>query len=461
MTNINVPLVFKFNTLLKSNWSFAADAGILLNLGMKNAYNTDASFDYEAIYKFTDPKDPHSAVYDNAVTPSASDLFYTKSNFLAHDPDGDINKYFNSHREQGENIGLGVKPTNKAGNVSYSSGSVGFIIRPSVGYRVSNNVTFDLGVYYMSQAFKNTTESNYRLTNKLGDYSSVLHNVSSVKSTSYGISIGVRYVFGKLSDRDHDGVPDRIDRCPSDSGLAIFKGCPDTDGDGIPDKDDACPTVKGLAAFNGCPDTDMDGVPDKEDECPNDKGLISLHGCPDWDKDGIPDKDDECPAIPGLKIYHGCPDRDGDGVPDNKDNCIDDPGPASNNGCPENMKRPVNITPTEDPSKKGSLKNKIDGGTDYGPGYWLLKKASQNRKLTPEEDEKLTDMEVEHERKLLREAMKNAEQRLQEQYQREKEHSDVDKKADDTKKIEQKIEEPKESKKSKLLRLFKKKKTTP
>ena len=112
-------------------------------------------------------------------------------------------------------------------------------------------------------------------------------------------------------DRDGDGVPDSVDRCPDVAGLVSLQGCPDRDGDGIADIDDKCPDVAGVAKYNGCP-------------------------IPDTDHDGINDEEDKCPTVPGVARYQGCPipDRDGDGVNDEEDKCPDTPGPASNYGCP-------------------------------------------------------------------------------------------------------------------------------
>lgn len=54
----------------------------------------------------------------------------------------------------------------------------------------------------------------------------------------------------------------------------------DSDADGIPDKDDHCPTESGTAAMSGCPDTDGDGISDPEDACPQQAGIEALRGCP-------------------------------------------------------------------------------------------------------------------------------------------------------------------------------------
>jgi outer membrane protein OmpA-like peptidoglycan-associated protein len=126
----------------------------------------------------------------------------------------------------------------------------------------------------------------------------------------------------KVLDTDGDGIPDTVDKCPTEP----------EDADGFQD-DDGCPD----------PDNDLDGVPDKSDKCPlepEDKdGFEDDDGCPDPDndKDGILDGDDKCPNEGGPKENGGCPDkdRDGDGVVDRLDKCPDVPGPPENDGCPK------------------------------------------------------------------------------------------------------------------------------
>ena len=69
----------------------------------------------------------------------------------------------------------------------------------------------------------------------------------------------------KVSDRDGDGIPDDLDKCPDEpedkDGFEDDDGCPDPDNDkdGIPDASDACPnepeTVNGFEDEDGCPDS--------------------------------------------------------------------------------------------------------------------------------------------------------------------------------------------------------------
>ena len=103
---------------------------------------------------------------------------------------------------------------------------------------------------------------------------------------------------GDKNDRDGDGIPDDVDKCPDEP----------EDNDGFQDED-GCPD----------PDNDNDGIPDVDDKCPNEPedkdGFQDEDGCPDPDNDndGIPDKDDKCPNEPetynGFEDEDGCPDR--------------------------------------------------------------------------------------------------------------------------------------------------------
>jgi outer membrane protein OmpA-like peptidoglycan-associated protein len=135
-------------------------------------------------------------------------------------------------------------------------------------------------------------------------------------------------------DADHDGIADKVDRCPKDP----------EDKDGFQDAD-GCPD----------PDNDQDGIPDVRDKCPNDPedkdGFQDADGCPDPDndQDGVADKQDKCPNDPedkdGFQDADGCPDPDNDkdGYPDASDKCPNEPGPPGGDGCPGKYKL-INVT---------------------------------------------------------------------------------------------------------------------
>ncbi len=197
-SSMNIPVMLKYKNRFSEHWGFAADAGALINLEMKNAYKTNASFDYEAIYKFGQSGDGGTvAVYDNSPTPSVNDWLITKTEFLRNNPNGNFQDYLNAKRALGYNVGEGLKPGTSKGNTSYTQGSVGFMVQPSLNYFLSDMVALNFGVYYLYQPFKNAAASNYHLTDGAGNYSSVLNNVTESHNQSYGLNIGVRFFLGK------------------------------------------------------------------------------------------------------------------------------------------------------------------------------------------------------------------------------------------------------------------------
>ena len=99
----------------------------------------------------------------------------------------------------------------------------------------------------------------------------------------------------------------------------------DTDNDGLPNRLDACPTEKetpnGLADDDGCPEADGDGdrIVGDADRCPGQAEDLDqfedTDGCPDPDNDGdgIEDARDACSGVPetrnGFTDDDGCPDE--------------------------------------------------------------------------------------------------------------------------------------------------------
>ena len=186
----------KYKNRFSKHWGFAADAGILFNVKAKNTYTTNASFDYEAIYKFVSAEgNTNTPVYESSVIPANTDFLITKAQFTKNNP-GSVEDYFNLKRSEGYNVGLGVKPAQQEGTVSYKTGSVGFMLQPSVNYFFSDRVALNVGAYYIYQEFKNEGGSSYTLTGKPGEYSSVLNSVSKVQTQSFGGNLGLRFFLG-------------------------------------------------------------------------------------------------------------------------------------------------------------------------------------------------------------------------------------------------------------------------
>lgn len=196
--NFSIPLVLKYKNRMSKHWGFAAEAGALFNLSMKNNYTTNASFDYEAIYKFTKNGDGTATpIYETAPVPADNDFLITRSHYVKNNPNGNVQDYFNTKQSQGYNVGLGVMPNSKTGTAAYKSGSVGFMFQPSVNYFFSDHVALNVGAYYIYQPFSGKgSDNNYMMTNKTGEYNSVMNSAATVQTQSYGANVGLRFFLG-------------------------------------------------------------------------------------------------------------------------------------------------------------------------------------------------------------------------------------------------------------------------
>ncbi len=210
-----------------------------------------------------------------------------------------------------------------------------------IDYGINSLAGFEFGRVFVTANYSRGLNDFY----KPADYT-----ISDYKHEVMGATLGI--FFGKPdlikpADKDGDGTPDKLDKCPDLAGPSKFLGCPDTDTDGIPDSEDKCPGEAGLASNKGCPVKDKDGdeILDIDDKCPELAGPKDNQGCPfaDRDKDGIIDKDDKCPDVAGLGRYQGCPvpDTDGDGINDEEDQCPAAKGFKAKNGCPEEVKKDI------------------------------------------------------------------------------------------------------------------------
>jgi outer membrane protein OmpA-like peptidoglycan-associated protein len=224
--------------------------------------------------------------------------------------------------------------------------------------------------------------------------------IAGIGSPQPRFYLGVAWVRDSR-DRDKDGVPDQLDKCPDvpedQDGFEDRDGCPDLDNDRdtIVDTDDKCPNQpEDFDEFqdeDGCPepDNDQDGVLDADDRCPTDKEdgkpPKPKDGCPlektDSDGDGLTDAVDKCPTDPedkdGFEDEDGCPDpdNDNDGIPDNFDQCPNAAEDLDNfeddDGCPDPDNDKDGILDKDDkcpnePETINGIKDD-DGCPDQGP----------------------------------------------------------------------------------------------
>ena len=115
----------------------------------------------------------------------------------AKNPRVNVDSFFNSLNNLGYSVALDKGITTKSGKVDYSSSSTGYIIEPALEHQMKNRIFVRLGFYYMAQQFTNTTtDHTIMLTDKIGEYHSLLTRIKTIDNTSYGLTLGLKVFIG-------------------------------------------------------------------------------------------------------------------------------------------------------------------------------------------------------------------------------------------------------------------------
>lgn len=192
----SIPVVLKYRANFSKKVGFTLDAGILYNLQSQNRYEaSNASFDYEAIYKYQNVNGNGIAVYDDAATPGVTSWLITADQYKASTGgEVGIDEYFATMRAEGRNVSLNNEIPTK-GAKYYRAGSVGFIVQPTISFNVNDVLSINLGAYFMYQQFKQVGNAPYRITNYVDRYNSLIASQTDVKYQYYGGTLGLGFRF--------------------------------------------------------------------------------------------------------------------------------------------------------------------------------------------------------------------------------------------------------------------------
>ena len=164
-TRLGIPLVFKYKAKLSKKFGINTDIGFLYNVFYYNAYSeNNALFTYQAIYNYS----PYAGkfIYDNGIVPGKHDIFIT----AAYAKGGQVS-YFASERAQGFNVGLNQSPLSAKGSTTYSAGSLGLLVQPTLSYQWKKNIHLFAGLQFVYIDVERPN-NNYKITDKVGSYNS-------------------------------------------------------------------------------------------------------------------------------------------------------------------------------------------------------------------------------------------------------------------------------------------------
>lgn len=193
---INIPLLLRYRTYMSREVEFLLDFGILYNVTVNSIYMANAAFNYEALYKFMNINGNYEAVYDYSPDPHVHDWKLTRGQAIKDRGEDNVNTYFQELQADGYNVALDEEATNNtSGEVTHKKGTVGFLIQPSFNISLSKSMSFKVGPYLMFQRFISEENQQKMLTDKTGEYNTLLNNIISRNMTNYGLNVGISYSF--------------------------------------------------------------------------------------------------------------------------------------------------------------------------------------------------------------------------------------------------------------------------
>ena len=79
---------------------------------------------------------------------------------------------------------------------------MGLIFHPSLTYKDNDNIVLNFGLMIMTQEYDNKNDvSKYSLTNKVGEYNTLMNSMDKIKTNFTAITIGIKYAIQPNSQK--------------------------------------------------------------------------------------------------------------------------------------------------------------------------------------------------------------------------------------------------------------------
>ena len=196
-SNLIIPITLIYKGNINDKFGYNIEAGLLYNGSYSSSMNsTTASFNYEAIYQFSNITNSPTTNFDNGTSAAPNDWLITLNQGASHDPSKNGATYLNNMRTEGFNVGTNLTPVTTNKTAKFATGSIGFVFKPSVSYKLNETTSINAGLYISASSFKPSTINEYELVDNNVNYNTLMNGVSKMSNTMYGINISfVKAIF--------------------------------------------------------------------------------------------------------------------------------------------------------------------------------------------------------------------------------------------------------------------------
>lgn len=192
ITELSIPITLIYKGDFSKKMGFNIEAGILYNLSYNSTTSsTNSMFDLEAQYLFSGSAANGGNYYD-AINPSEkTSWLITRKQAIANGATDGGTAYLNTMEGYGFYVGASKTATKSTTISNFQSGSIGFIIKPSLSYHFNNTASINAGIVFTSTTFNQTTNT-YRVFDKTQNslnYNTLLNGVNTMANSNIGVHI--------------------------------------------------------------------------------------------------------------------------------------------------------------------------------------------------------------------------------------------------------------------------------
>ena len=199
MNQFSVPLLLKYKNNFSKKIGFELEAGINLIVSATgdSKLGDNVLFDYESTYHYgnSTAKDYFSVNNQNNNDWVISKTQATRSG------NGSAADYFSGLQKENFDVGINEKPSTTNLKFNYKP-TMGLIFHPSLTYKDNDNIVLNFGLMIMTQEYDNKNDvSKYSLTNKVGEYNTLMNSMDKIKTNFTAITIGIKYAIQPNSQK--------------------------------------------------------------------------------------------------------------------------------------------------------------------------------------------------------------------------------------------------------------------
>jgi hypothetical protein len=202
LNNLMIPICLKYKKHLSSEsklW-LNFDLGIAYNLFLDGSSSSESNINYEAAYNY------ENSNFTFKSNSSANEMLMTREQYYQYFANKNpglsvkgieslVDAEFEKRKSEGYDVGTNEQ-VNGSTTYNFNSG-LAFFARPSLTYQLNKSFFIFGGFMFSSASYTNSNSENFKLSDKVGEYNTLLNGTNSITINSVSMFLGTKIAIKK------------------------------------------------------------------------------------------------------------------------------------------------------------------------------------------------------------------------------------------------------------------------